>query len=920
MRNFLILICILIPYCCLAQFFDDFSDPSITKKNNWQGDLSVFIQSTDALRLINKNPASTGLNQSYVSAPFSMPGEEICWEFSLELLFNPTASNYAAVYLIADKPDLTASLNGYFIRVGGKDDELVLYRQSGVQITSLLTVPQRLTAKNSNEITIRVIRTRNGWQLFSLLNSETKLRSEGSVAEPADFNSTKGYLGFRCTYTSTYATKFYFYEIGVSTCDNQPDGPDDSDNPGNPGDTIYINQGTLLKEENEPLRIDSVQSLSEKQILLHFNHPVNISKAHILVNPISHTLKLAPTQYPHIVYGMMNPALVHGDTYTLLWANIYSLAGKLYEESLCWFTYSDAPSSPQEPDPPVTPTDPEEPETDSPSDTPHAFGDIVFAEIMANPKGITSLPEVEYIELLNRTTRRLSLKGCRFFYNDKKYELPQMELDAKSRVILCHSSKSSLFRPDIPILAIPSFPILANVGKLIYLESPDGKLLHWIEYSDKWYADTKKKEGGYALEMIDPDFLYSSPRNWGACQAAAGGTPGKANSIEKENPDEEPVYLISHSLTAAQNLSFHFSKPIEKEALSDRIQSEVGDDFTLLSADYPRNTRYQVTLSEQLSPEDLSIRLDNLSCIDGVPLLNCGTLLFGDPDTLSSGSIGINELLVQPHPGSAPFIEIRNQSDKLFDLSDLFLTVLDADSLPITLYPVTAEATLCEPHSYVLISTDPLSVFDQYGYEGVPRIIAIPKLPPLPPSQGNLALTDRSGKIIESVYYHNSFHDSSLPSLTGVSLERRTLNQSALIRQNWTSGNRTTRFATPGYTNYADPELAENNRTEISEGDHFRLRHNKLRLNPDSPESELVLLYQFDRKGVRLNTTLYTATGLKVARLAVDCELELSGELIWKNEWRNRYSESPGIYVLLVEYASPEGINGKEKLAIPIIP
>ena len=43
-------------------------------------------------------------------------------------------------------------------------------------------------------------------------------------------------------------------------------------------------------------------------------------------------------------------------------------------------------------------------------------GDVLLNEVMANPKGLTALPETEYIEIYNASDKTLSLKGWAFVH------------------------------------------------------------------------------------------------------------------------------------------------------------------------------------------------------------------------------------------------------------------------------------------------------------------------------------------------------------------------------------------------------------------------------------------------------------------------------------------------------------------------
>src|SRR5690606_32885285 len=81
------------------------------------------------------NATSAGI--SYISTP-SQSINNAQWEIYLEMDFNPSSSNYARIYLVSDEQDLSSALNGYFVMVGGTQDEISLYKQKGNSFFKLI--------------------------------------------------------------------------------------------------------------------------------------------------------------------------------------------------------------------------------------------------------------------------------------------------------------------------------------------------------------------------------------------------------------------------------------------------------------------------------------------------------------------------------------------------------------------------------------------------------------------------------------------------------------------------------------------------------------------------------------------------------------------------------------------------------------
>src|SRR5690606_3326282 len=125
---------------------------------------------------------------------------------------------------------------------------------------------------------------------------------------------------------------------------------------------------------------------------------------------------------------------------------------------------------------------------------------------------------------------------------------PSYLLQPDSNLIICASSALSSLSVFGSALAISGFPSLDNNGELLVLRSADGHTIHAINYHLSWYKNALKQEGGWTLEMIDPDTPCTGASNWMASTSPAGGTPGKTNAVNGISEDISPPILL-HSFT-----------------------------------------------------------------------------------------------------------------------------------------------------------------------------------------------------------------------------------------------------------------------------------------------------------------------------------------------------------------------------------
>lgn len=184
-------------------------------------------------------------------------------------------------------------------------------------------------------------------------------------------------------------------------------------------------------------------------------------------------------------------------------------------------TEEEPEEEPEEPETPVVPEEPEQPEESYPK------GSVIIHEVMADPKGLTALPETEYIELYNKVDQSIDLSNWILNYGTTPIALTGIVIPAHGWAVLYRSGREIEVGNGqaCPLDKFPS--ALANTGKELSLYDANGQLMDQYTYPKakpacSWEFD---EEGWH---------LSSDPR---------GGTPGEANSEAEENeedPNETP--------------------------------------------------------------------------------------------------------------------------------------------------------------------------------------------------------------------------------------------------------------------------------------------------------------------------------------------------------------------------------------------
>ena len=163
--------------------------------------------------------------------------------------------------------------------------------------------------------------------------------------------------------------------------------------------------------------------------------------------------------------------------------------------------------------------------------------DIIISEFMADPTPSRGLPEVEYIELYNRTNKFFNLKDYRIM-NGKDTTLLHSDTLAPKRFKIIYKKTSGIsFTKYGDVHEVTKMGGLTNSKDSFYLISSKDTVIDVATYDLNLYQDAKKAVGGYSFERISIDTPCNT-LGWIASNNPNGGTPGAINSahsiFEKE--------------------------------------------------------------------------------------------------------------------------------------------------------------------------------------------------------------------------------------------------------------------------------------------------------------------------------------------------------------------------------------------------
>jgi hypothetical protein len=845
--------CIILSFDLEAQigFSDDFTDSNFTTNPAWSGEVSKFVvNQTKQLQLSDVG----GSSPAYIITT-SKVVNDASWQFSFELGFDPSGSNYAKVYLIADRQNLTQSLDGYFVRIGGQSntvDNVRLYRQDGTKETLLINGISG-TVASSPRGRIKVLKDpSNEWQMW--LDTSQQFNNpilQGSAIDGT--HSQSEYFGLTCIYTSTRSDKFFFDDFVVA--------------------------GTAFQDTVRP-RVDSWNVVNDTTIDLRFSENLDAlsvsNTANYIVNKGVGNPSLA-----NIVMGDsslvrlgFSTRFVNGEDYDLVLQDVEDRnSNQLLKDTLSFFYF--VPDTPSK-------------------------REVVINELYPDESPSFGLPGSEFIELFNASNKIFDLAGWSISDGTTTAYLSTYILRPDSFVILCPSSALQDYSSYGNVLGQNSFPSLNNSGDKVSLKDNLGVVIDELNYTTTWYKEDAKKDGGYTLEQINPYTDCSGESNFSASLSPIGGTPGTRNTLYSTQVDTSPPMLIGTNILSPDSIVLLFN--------------EVLDTLSVYTASYLFNTTAATGSSLNIEPSFtsvlllLSIPLDSgvINTLRVSKLADCSgnsiqstELTITLPLQAKKGDIVINEILFNPKSGGSDFVELYNRSDKILSLKAWSMGN-GKEGLPDAIEEITAQSLILYPKEYLGLTENVDAVAEFYAATRRDRFVEVADLPSYNDDEGVVFLINEKGKIIDEVAYSEKQHFALLNDNEGVSLERINPNRPSEDKSNFHSAAEAVGFATPGYENSQF----------FNEVKH----HGVITIDPEtfSPDNDgyndvVNINYRFDTPGYVANVSIFDRNGRRVKKLINNELLAREGSFTWDGVTDENTKGRIGIYVVYFEAYHPDG-------------
>lgn len=699
---------------------DDFSDGNITTNPTWLGNTSSFtVNSASQLQLYD-NVAANSTRYLSVAAATSRT-DSTTWEFYAQEIFSPSTTNYARVYLAASASDLTGSLNGYYVKLGGitgATDALELYQQTGTTSTLLATGTASAMGGTTARARVRVTRSTSGtWKLYADYTGGTNYALEATVSDTT--HNLLDYFGVYCVFTSTRDTNFIFDDIRI----------------------------TPLYMDNIVPSLVSASAASSTQVDVRFSEALNASSAntagnYIINNGINVTSAAIDALDPTLVHLTVG-GLTNGTTYQLNVRGVQDLANNAITNDSTSFTYIQLQAA--------------------------AFQDIVINEVFADPSPQVGLPNFEYIELYNRSNKYIDLANYTL-YEGTTHTLPTHILTPNGYVLLCLASAVDSFPMVSNKIGLASLS-LTNAGELLRLSNSSGIVIDSVHYADTWYQDAVKKNGGWSLELINPNLLCKGESNWIASNDATGGTPARQNSVFNTTPDTQAPDFVSATYTSSSQIVLVFNDVLDATAAQNPANYTISN-TTVTQAVYQYPFTVLLTINPLFVNGDtytITVQPSLTDCAgNAISAQNSKTFTYYDVLPAQLQDIIFNEMMIDETPSQglplAEYIELYNRSNHAISLQGFKLAHRSASSSSTT--SVTLPAYTMLPNEYVLLH----NAADTF-WTTISNKVSLTGFPSLNNTGAYLHLYDVNNTVVDSLFYTSGWYRNSNKADGGWSLE-----------------------------------------------------------------------------------------------------------------------------------------------------
>ncbi|MBL0305173.1 MAG: lamin tail domain-containing protein [Chitinophagaceae bacterium] len=536
--------------------------------------------------------------------------------------------------------------------------------------------------------------------------------------------------------------------------------------------------------------------------------------------------------------------------------------------------------------------------------------DIVIDEIMADPSPQVGLPSNEWIELKNTTAAPVNLQNWRIGdTGGQSGPMPNFTLQPDSFVIVCTGSAVAAMSAFGTTISVTSFPSLDNDGDQLFLKAANGTTIHAVGYTSGWYQNELKKEGGWTLEMIDTKSPCAGISNWKASVHVTGGTPGKKNSVDAINNDATAPQLKRAYTTDNITIILVFDEPVDSLSGATVSNYSIDGGLTIISATTipPLFNWVQLKVATALNINTVyTITALNVRDCKNNTIGSSNKARVGLPSDAATGEWIINEILFNPRSNAYDYIELYNNSNKIFDASKLYIANRNSSGVISSIKALSPLPYYIFPGDYIVETEDADNLALQYLVKNPENVLLISSPPSFPDDEGTVVALNFQGNVVDEVKYKDDWHFKLIDDAEGVSLERIDPDGTSQDETNWHSAASTAGYGTPTY---------KNSQYKLVQSINAAIEISPKVFSPDNDGRDDIATVQYavTEPGYIANVTIFDAAGRPVRNLVRNGTLGLSGYWNWDGLDDKGLKLPVGTYIIFSEIFNLQGKKEKFK-------
>ena len=528
------------------------------------------------------------------------------------------------------------------------------------------------------------------------------------------------------------------------------------------------------------------------------------------------------------------------------------------------------------------------------------FKELLINEVMPAPRAGRTLPNVEYVELLNNGNRPISIGGFQLANSRRRTVVPEAILLPGEYLLLVPRNQVGQFVRFGRVLGLANWPTLTNSADRVVLIDAQDRVLDSLVYNSASFGSSAVASGGFSLEIVNPDVICNLSSNLRPSIAEDRGTPGRRNSVFEQVPDQSPFTVIRGAALGNREVKVRFSRIVQQDFSMMEWSFEPA---VRLQAVRPGDTPDAIVLvfAEDLLPGQLyKGKVGRLRDCTGKIIDPAGAeVSFVIPLPAEKGDIGINEVLFNPRTGAPKFVEIYNASSKFIDLKDWKLANKNTAGEIANRRTLFGESMIIAPFSFLVFTTDSEKLKTEYPKGDERNFIQVSTLPSYPISSGNVVLLDPEENLVEIFSYTDRMHHRLLRETRGVSLERLSHRAAVDDPSNWQSASASSGFATPG--------LRNSQVMEDSDGSGIQVTPKVFVPEGPGDRNFAIISYRMDRPGKSATLRIYSLDGLLVRDIVQNAIWGAEGFYLWDGTDVQGRKVRPGYYIVWAEVFDLDG-------------